>query len=158
MFDDSFRMTARYFSILQLLRIIPTWIENSSRDIDSLCDKGEGERDVVIENMKRLQLQKDRLVHKLNTRIQQKVNEVENLKNGVSDDHLSRRLTCTPASALTAENYTDFQRDVAEGSVHEQSHEFISLHLHRYDNLLPPFKFCYRMFFNSPTLFYPGPP
>ncbi|KAL2814883.1 hypothetical protein BDW59DRAFT_167024 [Aspergillus cavernicola] len=81
MFDDSFQMTARYFSVLQLLRIIPTWIDNSSNDVDSLCDC----RSVngVMKNMETLRGQKNKLVDELKTRIEQKVDEIESLRDGI---------------------------------------------------------------------------
>ncbi|KAL4860399.1 hypothetical protein BDV12DRAFT_205111 [Aspergillus spectabilis] len=81
MFDDSFQMTARYFAILQLLRIIPTWIDNTSKDVDSLCDcRGvEG----VMKNTEKLRSQKDKLVDELKTRIEQKVDEIESLRDGI---------------------------------------------------------------------------
>ncbi len=82
-FDDSFQMTARYFSILQLLRIIPTWIDASSKTVDSLREcRGPPN---VMKNVTVLQQQQEKLVTELKTRIQQKVDEIESLRNGVRD-------------------------------------------------------------------------
>ena len=90
MFDDSFQMTARYFSVLQLLRIFPTWIENSSKDVETLCDcRGSAE---ATKNMETLRGNKNRLVDELKKRIAQKVEEVESLRDGVSDPGLQSNL------------------------------------------------------------------
>ncbi|KAM7183255.1 hypothetical protein V8F33_013703 [Rhypophila sp. PSN 637] len=81
MFDDGFELSAKYFTLLQTLRIFHDWIEEMSMTVD---DETWGEE---FSNLKpyinQVLEEKNRTVEKLLYKIARKTSEVESLRDGI---------------------------------------------------------------------------
>ncbi|KAJ5109980.1 hypothetical protein N7532_002625 [Penicillium argentinense] len=100
MFDASFRVSEKYFSVLQMLRIFQNWIDDTQKEFAGLkfnflqqawsIRQGSCEKypDVDMESIEKLADQvKERLdilAESLGDRIEKKKSEVESLRDGVS--------------------------------------------------------------------------
>jgi hypothetical protein len=106
MFDASFQVSEKYFSALQMLRIFRSWIQDTTGDFDKFkselvrnaislqtgfpyANKLDIDWEIVAQNADTVKERLDALADSLLHRIENKREELESLRDGVSP-HLSR--------------------------------------------------------------------
>jgi hypothetical protein len=125
MFDRSLEKSELYFAVLQILRIISDWIQESVTDLENqeesrgcfqrlghgmaehLSEEGrERDREVINSNWDLLALHHATLAKALLERIQKKTTEVESLRDGVISNPIAFTLMCSDAKLTQLFNAT----------------------------------------------------